>query len=62
MISQAVRPTGLTLDPETLEGLMTQAEAPLSDAPAPLQADARGAGLIALALIKNLPRKEADRR
>lgn len=51
MNNQTLQRRDITLDVETLESLMTQGEAPLSDAPAPSLGGAGGAGALTLGLL-----------
>jgi hypothetical protein len=48
MLDQALKTTGLALDQETLEGLMVQPSAPLSDGPVP---SPDGLGLLLLLVL-----------
>ncbi len=60
MLDQALKTTGLALDRETLEGLMIQPAAPLSDAPVPAP-DSAGLLLLALLLSPKEPREPKGR-
>ncbi|MEV0262781.1 hypothetical protein AB0I49_15770 [Streptomyces sp. NPDC050617] len=61
MLVQTLKPTGLALDEETLGHLMTQPEAPLSDAPVPSpEGIGGGSGLLlaGLALSPKGPKRK----